>query len=88
MSRVVVKLQSKRCLAVVLEMLRLYPPIMCLPKWTKGTEPVIKIGEQTLVILPGVDTSPHLLAMHTHPDYWTDPLVWKPSRWNTGKKNG
>lgn len=59
----------KRCQAIISETLRLYPPIMSLPKWTKGTSQVIKVGEQTLVIPPGVGTSPHLLAMHTHPNY-------------------
>lgn len=71
----------KRCQAVLLETLRLYPPIMSLPKWTKYHAQKIQVGEKTLVIPPGVGTSPHLLAIHTHPKYWTDPLVWKPSRW-------
>ncbi|ROV97578.1 hypothetical protein VSDG_04593 [Cytospora chrysosperma] len=71
----------KRCQAVVLETLRLYPPIMSLPKWTKGRAQTLKVGEQTLVIPPGVGTSPHLLAMHTHPRYWEDPFAWKPARW-------
>lgn len=54
---------------------------MSLPKWTKGRAQTIKVGEQTLVIPPGVGASPHLLAIHTHPKYWTDPFTWKPSRW-------
>lgn len=71
----------KRCQAVVLETLRLYPPIMSLPKWTKGRAQTLKVGEQTLVIPPGVGTSPHLLAAHTHPRNWEDPFTWKPARW-------
>lgn len=74
----------QRCQAVLLETLRLYPPIMSLPKWTKEHAQKIQIREKTLIIPPGVGTSPHLLAIHTHPDYWTDPLVWKPSRWIVG----
>lgn len=54
---------------------------MSLPKWTKGAAQTIKVGEKVLVIPPGVGTSPNLLAMHTHPKYWTDPFVWRPSRW-------
>lgn len=73
----------KRCQAVLLETLRLYPPIMSLPKWTKGAAQTIKVGEKVLVIPPGVGTSPNILAMHTHPKYWTDPFVWRPSRWIT-----
>lgn len=26
---------------------------------------------------------PSLLAVQTHPKYWKDPLLWKPSRWIT-----
>ena len=74
----------KRCQAVLLETLRLYPPIMSLPKWTKEHSQTIQVGEKTLVIPPGVGTSPHLLAIHTHPKYWTDPFVWRPSRWIVG----
>lgn len=71
----------KRCQAVTLETLRFYPPIMSLPKWTKGRAQTLKVGEQTLAIPPGVGTSPHLLAVHTHPRYWEDPFTWKPARW-------
>lgn len=78
----------KRCQAVLLETLRLYPLIMSLPKWTKDRSQTIQVGEKTLVIPPGVGTSPHLLAVHTHPKYWTDPFEWKPSRWIIdGKEN-
>lgn len=71
----------KRCQAVLLETLRLHPPIMSLPKWTKGRPQTIQVDGRTLVIPPGVGTSPHLLAIHTHPKYWADPFTWKPSRW-------
>lgn len=73
--------QLKRCQAVLLETLRLCPPIMSLPKWTKERAQTFKVGEKILVIPPGVGTSPNLLAMHTHPRYWTEPLGWRPSRW-------
>lgn len=79
----VVFARLKRCQAVLLETLRLYPPIMSLPKWTRDHSQTIQVGDKILVIPPGVGTSPHLLAIHTHPKYWTDPFVWKPSRWVT-----
>lgn len=78
----------KRCQAVMLETLRLYPSIMSLPKWTKGSAQTIKVADRIVVIPPGVGTSPHLLAVHTHPKYWTDPLTWKPSRWIIGSESG
>ncbi|KAL1852810.1 hypothetical protein Daus18300_012054 [Diaporthe australafricana] len=74
----------KRCQAVLLETLRIYPPIMSLPKWTKERAQTLRVGEKVLVIPPGVGTSPNLLAMHTHPKYWADPFVWRPSRWIVG----
>ncbi|KAK7745048.1 hypothetical protein SLS53_003283 [Cytospora paraplurivora] len=48
---------------------------------SKESKDGIKVGEQTLVVPPGVGTSPNLLAMHTHPKYWKDPFEWKPARW-------
>lgn len=71
----------KRCQAILLETLRLYPPIVSVPKWTETKTQTLEFDKQTLVIPPGVYTGPHLIAIHTHPKYWDDPLVWKPSRW-------
>jgi cytochrome P450 len=33
------------------------------------------------VIPPFSGINPTVLASHTHPDYWSEPLSWKPSRW-------
>lgn len=76
----------KRCQAVLLETLRLYQPIMSLPKWTKDHSQTIKVGDKTLVIPPGVGTSANLLAIQTHPKYWKDPFTWQPSRWIDGNR--
>lgn len=73
--------QLKRCRAALLETLRLYPPIMALPKWTSGKTQTIKVGERTFSIPPGISTIPSLLAVQTHPKYWADPYIWQPSRW-------
>lgn len=29
---------------------------------------------------------PSVLALHTHPAYWEDPLAWKPGRWISAPK--
>lgn len=71
----------KRCQAILLETLRLYPPIVAVPKWTGTTTQTLDVGHQTLTIPPGVYTAPHLIAIHTHPKYWNEPYTWKPSRW-------
>ncbi len=33
------------------------------------------------MIPPHTGISPSLLAVQTHPKYWSDPLLWQPSRW-------
>ncbi|KAI1420949.1 cytochrome P450 [Xylaria sp. FL1777] len=71
----------KRCRAVMLETLRVYPPIMLLPKLTFRTAQTIPVGDQTLVIPPNVNTTICLKAVQSHPDYWPDPDTWNPSRW-------
>ncbi|RYO79854.1 hypothetical protein DL766_003109 [Monosporascus sp. MC13-8B] len=73
--------QLKRCRAVLLETLRVYPPIMALPKWTSHRAQTIRVGDRTLTIPPGISTVPYLLAIQTHPRYWPDPYSWLPSRW-------
>jgi cytochrome P450 len=56
---------------------------MALPKHTYSTPQRLKVGDQTMLIPANALTSPSLLAVHTHPKYWSDPLVWKPTRWIT-----
>ncbi|RYP44229.1 hypothetical protein DL768_009293 [Monosporascus sp. mg162] len=73
--------QLKRCRAVLLETLRVYPPIMALPKWTSRRAQTINVGGRTLTIPPGISTIPYVLAIQTHPKYWPDPYSWLPSRW-------
>ncbi|KAK8066135.1 cytochrome P450 [Apiospora hydei] len=72
----------KRCKAVVLETLRLYPPITGVPKvvTSRGTQ-ALRVGDQVLAIPPGVEIFPLLLGVQTDPQYWSDPYAWKPSRW-------
>jgi cytochrome P450 len=67
-----------------LETLRLYPPIMALPKHTYSTPQALKVGDRTVIIPANTYTSPNILALQTHPKYWPEPLVWKPSRWISG----
>ncbi|KAI9878026.1 MAG: hypothetical protein M1830_002146 [Pleopsidium flavum] len=72
----------KRCQAVLLETIRLFPPIMALPKYTNQHSQILKVGNKTISIDLDTMVVPSLLAMHTHPKYWKqDPLVWRPSRW-------
>ncbi len=71
----------KRCRAVLFETLRVYPPIMVLPRMSSRGTQTIPVGGRTLMIPPGVRTTVCLKAMQSHPEYWPDPDTWKPSRW-------
>ncbi|OOG00095.1 hypothetical protein ASPCADRAFT_161615 [Aspergillus carbonarius ITEM 5010] len=72
-----------RCKAIMLETLRLFPPIPLLPKRTNDQSQPLQIGERTVMIPPNVLVYPCVLPMHLHPQHWEDPLTWKPSRWVT-----
>ena len=39
------------------------------------------------MIPPRTGVSPGLLAAQTHPQYWSDPLIWQPSRWISPSSN-
>ncbi|KAL2038881.1 hypothetical protein N7G274_008403 [Stereocaulon virgatum] len=71
----------KRCLAVLYETLRLYPPVP-IAKST-GREPrTLTVGNKSFVIPANTMLIPNHVAIHTHPRYWGhDCLVWRPSRW-------
>ena len=74
--------ELKRCRAVLSETLRLYPSILALPKWTNEHPQRLPVGgDKTITVLPEIGVMPSLLAVHTHPKYWPEPLLWKPSRW-------
>lgn len=70
-----------RCQAVFLETMRIYPPIMGLPKMTAHNTQTINIRDRSIAIPPGFDVIPLLLGVQTDPEYWDDPFAWKPKRW-------
>ncbi|KAH8427127.1 cytochrome P450 [Aspergillus melleus] len=76
----------KRTKAVMLETLRLYPPIMAIPKWTNDEPQSLQVGAQTIVIPPNTGVLPSIMALQTHPAYWEDPLSWSPRRWISAPK--
>ncbi|KAL3473124.1 cytochrome P450 [Aspergillus californicus] len=74
----------KRCLAVVLETVRLYPPILALPKSVAPTTTTLNLPEsqRTITLPTKTVVLPSLLAAQTHPKYWSDePNTWNPRRW-------
>ncbi|MCJ1384453.1 hypothetical protein MMC17_007569 [Xylographa soralifera] len=77
----------KRCLAVLLETLRLYTPVP-IAKST-GKEPrTLVVGGKTIIIPANTLLIPSHMAIHTHPRYWgSDCLDWRPSRWISSKQS-
>lgn len=71
----------KRCQAVLLETLRIFPPSTGIPKIASHTAPTLRLGDQILVIPPGTEVFPLLLGIQTDARYWDDPYIRRPSRW-------
>ncbi|KAH6665986.1 putative cytochrome P450 [Halenospora varia] len=71
----------KRCLAVMVETLRLYPPVS-IAKYTGKKEQVLHVGGRDVTIPPNTLLIPSHVALHTDPRYWgEDSLNWDPHRW-------
>lgn len=71
-----------RCLAMMLETLRLYGAVPSLMKMaTNGIQPLI-IDEKEYLIPEGTFIVNNFAASHTLPQYWgSDSLDWEPKRW-------
>jgi cytochrome P450 len=71
----------KRCLAVMLETLRLYT-IVPVSKWVGDQTVSLQVGGKTIVLPPKTMFIPSYAAVQTDPRYWgADALEWRPSRW-------
>ncbi|RAH86030.1 cytochrome P450 monooxygenase [Aspergillus japonicus CBS 114.51] len=73
----------RRCRAILLETLRLFPPIQSLPKRTSSEPQCLQVGGRTIVVPNDVGVHPSLLTMHINAQYWSEAMAWKPSRWIT-----
>jgi cytochrome P450 len=60
---------------------------MSLPRHTNSDSQRLQVGTRATLIPSRTSTSPSILAVHTHPKYWPDPLIWNPERWIT-KESG
>ncbi|PSR79355.1 cytochrome P450 [Coniella lustricola] len=70
-----------RCLAVMLETLRLYTPVP-VAKWTDKGTASLRIGSKIALLPPNTMVIPSYAAVHTDPSIWgSDSLEWRPSRW-------
>ncbi len=65
-----------------MEALRLYSPVVALPKYTNDRSQSISINGRVHLIPPDTLVMLNISAMHTNPRYWgEDSLTWRPSRW-------
>ncbi|KAH8658139.1 cytochrome P450 [Xylariales sp. PMI_506] len=73
----------RRCLAVLMETLRLFPPVGS-AKWTDDATTTLKVhgGRDTVVLPPQTIVISNFGDLHVNPKYYgPDPLVWRPDRW-------
>lgn len=79
----------KRCLAVMLETLRLYT-IVPVSKWVGDQAPVsLQVHGRTIVLPPKTMFIPSYAALHADPKYWgDDALEWRPARWIRASQPG
>ncbi|POS68709.1 hypothetical protein DHEL01_v212897 [Diaporthe helianthi] len=79
----------RRCLAVLLETLRLYTIVPAI-KWTGDRSTTLAVGDKVHHLPPKTIVLPSYASMHTDPRYWgPDSLTWRPSRWiRPGEQGG
>jgi cytochrome P450 len=71
----------KRCLAVMLETIRLRTPVP-VGKWTGDSSQRLTIRGKVITIPPKTMVIPSYAAVHTHPRFWgEDAGEWRPGRW-------
>ncbi|KAK3896496.1 putative cytochrome P450 [Staphylotrichum tortipilum] len=71
----------KRCLAIMLETLRLYT-VVPVSKWVGDRTVSLQVNGKTIVLPPKTMFIPAYAAVQTDPRYWgDDALEWRPSRW-------
>ncbi|KIW93477.1 uncharacterized protein Z519_06082 [Cladophialophora bantiana CBS 173.52] len=72
----------ERCLALMYETVRLYGPVVMMPRYTGDAAQRLSIQGKEYILPPKTSVSLNFAALHTHPDYWgPDPTNFRPDRW-------
>ncbi|KUJ12892.1 cytochrome P450, family 5, subfamily A [Mollisia scopiformis] len=72
----------KRCLALMYETLRLYGPIVVVPKYVGDAPTKVKIAGKEYTIPAETHAPINVAALNTLPMYWGhDSLIFRPDRW-------
>ncbi|KAL2847388.1 cytochrome P450 [Aspergillus pseudodeflectus] len=70
-------------LCIMLETLRLYPPVVSIPKLTPPTGAELVLNEEIHHLPPNVRVNLNCNALHNSSEYWgPDAGTWDPSRWD------
>ncbi|KIV84105.1 hypothetical protein PV11_06078 [Exophiala sideris] len=71
-----------RILALMYETLRLYGPVVVIPRYTGDTPQRLVIQGKERIVPARTTVSLNVAALNTHPEYWGDDvLVFRPDRW-------
>ncbi|KAH8429078.1 cytochrome P450 [Aspergillus melleus] len=74
-------------LCVMLETLRLYPPVITIPKWTGYSPSTITYREQDYILPPKTNININVNVLHLSEEYWgPDAEHFHPQRWDASNK--
>ncbi|RDW64793.1 hypothetical protein BP6252_10444 [Coleophoma cylindrospora] len=74
----------RKCQAIMFETLRLYSPVVSVPRYTAHSRQKLSVNGKSYDIPPRTNIFVNIAALHTNPRYWgNDALAWRPSRWIT-----
>ncbi|KAJ9614549.1 hypothetical protein H2200_002686 [Cladophialophora chaetospira] len=72
----------ERCLALMYETVRLYGPVVMMPRSTGESAQRLMIRGRDHIIPPKTSVTLNFAALHSHTKYWgNDALAFRPDRW-------
>ncbi|PWY71436.1 cytochrome P450 monooxygenase [Aspergillus eucalypticola CBS 122712] len=75
-------------LCVMLETMRLYPPVITIPKCTGDSPSVIHYEGKDYVLEPNTDINLNTGSLHYSEEYWGDDVtLYRPQRWDARNKD-
>ncbi|KAH0848926.1 hypothetical protein AYO21_08742 [Fonsecaea monophora] len=79
----------ERCLALMYETIRLYGPVVMMPRYTGDSAQHLSIQGKEYILPARTSVTLNFAALHTHPRYWgPDPTQFRPDRWIVPDERG